>query len=538
MLTNDAVIRKLALALSAVLVLCRPTPAQDLDEIGVTLLRAMTTNLNGAGLRVAQPEAEVSTNPPAFEVNPANVGQPGSLFGYFSSAGSASVYPNSLGTNSGHAEAVGDNFYGLPNGVATNVAHVDNYEGDYFFNSVINAASPTNINDALVNQSFIFPGTTVSVQQEIDSAYDNYAVDYKTLFISGAGNGGPVSPPSTCYNGIGVGVSDGSSSYGPTLDNGRSKPDLIAPGGETSFSTPYVAGAAALLLQAALRGDSGGNTNSAADPRILKALLLNGAVKPAGWTNSASAPLDTLYGAGVLNAFNSYEQLASGQHGYIVSTSVTSGSAHPPTGAAGSVSAMNGWDFNSISSSAGGLFSTAMDGVNHYYFNATNGANHGAWVATITLAWNRPSSGSSQTHAAINNLGLFLYNTANSNLVMVCTSMVDNIQHIFVPHLAPGRYDLQVWKAGGSSIVTDSESYGLAWAFAASTLSLDRSGADANLSWPAYPAGFEVQAAASLSSPVWTTNNLPAPVFVNGTNTVQIPMTNAVQFFRLSEPDF
>ena len=31
--------------------------AQDLDAIGVSLLRAVTTNLNGAGIRVAQPEA-------------------------------------------------------------------------------------------------------------------------------------------------------------------------------------------------------------------------------------------------------------------------------------------------------------------------------------------------------------------------------------------------------------------------------------------------------------------------------------------------
>src|ERR1700722_3415985 len=31
--------------------------AQNLDQIGMTLLRAVTTNLNGAGIRVAQPEA-------------------------------------------------------------------------------------------------------------------------------------------------------------------------------------------------------------------------------------------------------------------------------------------------------------------------------------------------------------------------------------------------------------------------------------------------------------------------------------------------
>lgn len=34
--------------------------AQDLDEIGVTLLRAMTTKAIGAGIRVARPEVEIS----------------------------------------------------------------------------------------------------------------------------------------------------------------------------------------------------------------------------------------------------------------------------------------------------------------------------------------------------------------------------------------------------------------------------------------------------------------------------------------------
>ena len=308
---------------------------ENLDEIGVTLLRAMTTNVNGSGIRVAQTEAELSTNPPTWEVDPANVGQPESRFSYFSSAGSATTYPNGLGTNSWHAETVATNFYGPAAGVATNIAHVDNYEADYFFNSVINALTPPNINDAVVNQSFIFTGGTIS-QQQIDSAYDNYAAQYDVLFVSGAGNGGPVNPPSTCYNGISVGVSDGTSSYGPTLDNGRSKPDLIAPGIGTSFSTPYVAGAAAALLQAAARGDGGSDTNSAADRRTIKALLLNGAVKPAGWTNSTAAPLDTRYGAGVLNVFNAYEQLAGGKHGYLAASSVAIGGAHPPPGAAGS----------------------------------------------------------------------------------------------------------------------------------------------------------------------------------------------------------
>ncbi len=501
-------------------------PAQTLDHIGVTLLRAMTTNLDGSGIRVAQPEAELSTNPPTWEVNPANVGQPASLFSYMSSDGSASLYPNNLGTNSWHAEDVGDNFYGPGGGVATNVAHVDNYEADYFFNSVIDATLPANINDAVVNQSFIFNGITVSEQQAVDSAYDNYSAQFNTLFVSGAGNGGPVSAAATCYNGIGVGVSDGSSSYGPTLDNGRCKPDMMAPGGATSFSTPLVSGAAAVLMQAGLRGDGGGDTASASNPLTIKALLLNGAVKPAGWTNSPATPLHYLYGAGLLNVFNSYEQLVGHKNGYQAITSVSLGGDHPPAGGVGSVAAWSGWDFNTNSSGVN------SDEVNHYYFNVSNGI----FTATATLTWNRHKN-----TTGINNLGLFLYNAANSNLVACSTSRVDNVQHLFVPQLLPGRYDLQVWKAGGVpgiAIVGAAEPYALAWSYVAPTLSLVPAGSSAALRWPVYPAGYEVQAAADLLSSGWSTNNLPAAVFTAGTNTVTVPMTNATQFFRLAEPNF
>ena len=138
---------------------------------------------------------------------------------------------------------------------------------------------------------------------------------YNTLFVSAVNNQYSVSPPGTSYNCIGVGAYGGSSSVGPTLDNGRAKPDIVAPASETSYSTPLVAGAAAVLMQSGLRGDGGSDTNSAADIRTVKALLLNGAVKPSDWTNTAPSPLDFHYGAGVLNVFNSYEQLAGGKQG-------------------------------------------------------------------------------------------------------------------------------------------------------------------------------------------------------------------------------
>src|SRR5260221_2211345 len=169
--------------------------ADDLDTIGVTLLRLTQPGLTGAGVKGAQPEA----GSPTWEVNPASPNQPLSLFTYWSSSGTDTNFPNALGSESGHADEVGGLFYGLGSGVATNVEHLDNYAAGYFYNTLI--SSKTVIAAKVVNQSFIFTTVTTLQQQSYDSAYDNYIVQYNTLFASGAGNGGagetPPPPPQT-----------------------------------------------------------------------------------------------------------------------------------------------------------------------------------------------------------------------------------------------------------------------------------------------------------------------------------------------------
>jgi hypothetical protein len=527
--------RKAALLLAVVFLCGATVRAQNLDMVGLNLLRAaVATNVDGTGIRVAQPEAGdgAAAN---WEVNPNTVGVATNLFTYTSSLGTTNSFPNAVGSESTHGHDVGNNFYGPSIGLATNVTHVDNYEANYFYDVIIATNSQPDINDAVVNQSFVFGTQTSSAQQMLDSQYDNYAAKYQTLFVSGAGDGAAVSgnngfveAPATCYNGIGVAAyrSDAQSSIGPTIDNGRAKPDITGPAGATSYSTPQVAGASAALMQAGLRGDGGSDTNSAADMRTVKALLLNGAVKPADWTNATSSPLDARYGAGVLNIFNSYEQLTGGKNNFIVATSVSTGAAHPPTGNTGTVAVLSGWDFNTNSSG------NSFDEVNHYYFNATNGVNNATFTAIATLVWNRH-----QNKSGINNLNLFLYNAANSNLVTCSTSLVDNVEHIFVPKLAQGRYDLQVWKKGGTTVSTN-ETYALAFEFFSQSLNAVKSGANVALSWPVYPAGFLVESTTNLLPPaVWITNSIPAPAVTNNQNFILLNVTNASQFFRLQMPN-
>lgn len=513
-----------------------PVHGQNLQFGGVALLQALGTNLNGAGIRVGQPEAVVDTNND-WEVDPVNVGQPTNLFTWYTNNITSTIYTNTLGGDSWHADNVGQIFYDPRTGVATNVAHVDNGEADDYYNYNIanDRGLVGSVTDAIVNQSFTFGLQDAGTQEMIDTQYDNFSMKFKTLFVSAACNHSidpTVRAPGTSYNCISVGAFRGDSSVGPTIDNGRCKPDITAYppswGPETSFSTPMVAGAAAILMQAAGRGDGGSDTNSAAKMLTIKALLINGAVKPADWTNVPPSPLDYRYGSGVMNAFNSYEQLAFGKHGYnAVSTNISVGGPHPPVVITASIPVLSGWDYNTNTSSS------TNDTVNHYVFNVTNSTGGAAFTLTATLAWNRHYN-----QTAINNLALFLYNAANSNLVAASTSLVDNVQHVYVPRLAQGRYDLQVWKVGGS-FVTNAEPYALAWGIFSESLTVQRAGTNIALSWPAYPAGFAVASAANLNSPiVWSTNNIPPPVFTNNQMVLWLSPANSAQFFRLQTPDF
>jgi hypothetical protein len=506
----------------AVLLLVSSTVLQgsNLDIVGVTLLRQFDPALQGNGIRVAQVEASTTNVPPPFEVNPATVGQPTSLFTYLSSYGTSSTFPNAVGAESGHADAVGNNLYGTSQGVAPQVSHVDNYDANYFYSSIVSPASMPTISARIVNQSFIFNQST-TVEQD----YDDYATKRNTLFISGAGyNADQVHPAATAYNGLGVGVSDDANPpFGPTPD-GRCKPDIIAPGTVASYATPYVAGSAAVLLQAALRGDGGSNLSAATNFLTLKALLLNGAIKPAGWTNSPTVPLDYRKGAGVVNGFNSWMQLKGGKRASIESTSVSTNAPHPPGSNLNNEPVLVGWDYSGITNTA------STDRINHYYFNLS-GTN--TYTLTATLVWNRQ-----QTQTAINDLNLFLYDTASGNPVAFSISTVDNVEHLWLPQLNPGRYDLQVLKHGTANQVSNNESYALAFEMFSMQLNIAPTNDSVIITWPVAPAGFTLQSTESLTPPVtWSPVNASVSVNTNiSQNAVIIPMTSSNRFFRLQRP--
>src|SRR4051812_2032728 len=394
-------------------------------------------------------QAEAPVAGAQFEVNPAAVGQPTSLFTWISSTATNSTFPNAAGAESFHADQVADSFFGTTNGVAPGVAHVDNYEAGSFYNSRV--LSQTTISGKIANQSFIFTPPAAPYE----TAYDNYAARFGTLFVSGAGNSGTVSAPASCYNGIGVAAYGGSSATGPTSD-GRSKPDITAPAGLTSFSTPLVSGAAAVLWEAAGRNDGGPSTAArAGDSRTIKALLLNGAEKPSDWTHVAPAPLDLRYGAGVLNLWNSYRQLRGAKQAFNSTTSNGLGQSHLPPNIINNLPTRRGWDQNTIANA-----SINAETVNHYFIDLRAATNR-TFTLKTTLVWERQLN-----TPTINDLDLFVYDAVSNQLIASSLSPVDNVEHLYLTNLPPSRYDIQVLKNGGpAKRVTSTETYALAFEF-------------------------------------------------------------------------
>ena len=352
------------------------------DPIGLAALKRFAPDQTACGISVGLAEASSG----GWQANPEVIGATECQMIWTCGGGSATNFPNALGSESGHANEVSRLFFS----VAPGATRLENFEASYFIDYIIPNQVP--INARVVNQSFAYFARITHIDQQ----YDNYAAKHHVLFVSGAGNAGWVGSPGTAYNGISVGAFGGSSCVGPATD-GRCKPDITAPANMTSFSTPLVSGAAAVLMQA-----------GATDIRLVKALLLNGAQKPADWTNSPTAPLDPRYGAGIVNVFNSWRQFRGGQH----------------TGPV--VRARRGWDIATIASNE----------VRQYMLDARSS------TITATLVWLRKYGLTN-----IINLNLKLRSEAGE-LIATSSSRLDNVEHLHLPNVPVGRYVIEVTSDG------------------------------------------------------------------------------------------
>ncbi|NNM84872.1 MAG: S8 family serine peptidase [Phycisphaerales bacterium] len=442
------------IAAAAMAVTANGVRATVLDQIGVTQLRSIKPALTGAGVILAQVEASLG-GMDEFEVNPARLsatitgGSRNFIYGNYFNQMSNTF---SSGSYSSHAQTVANNFYGN-SGPVDGATTVYNFDSNDFADNYVFAGKAPPPGLAVVNQSFIYPYLTAGTNEGVDYYFDAYTDRFNTLFVSAIGNGqttytSPISyinAPSTSYNGIAVAAYGGVTVYGPTFD-GRSKPDISAPASATSFAAPLVSGAAALLIQAGRQGIGSGAVAAATDPRTVKALLLNGAVKPTGWTHTASAPLDKRWGAGIVNVYNSYQTLAAGIKNPTQQSAAPLGQTGQIITSGTAESGSSGWAYRSITSSS------TSNAVDNYLLNIGSGQ-----TLTATLVWDRQL-----WQFNINHLDLYLYSSKGA-LIALSDSSIDNVQQIYATGLTAGLYDLKVVKAGGTSEVSPSEIYSLAY---------------------------------------------------------------------------
>jgi hypothetical protein len=257
------------------------------------------------------------------------------LAGIISSRGD-SAHPNDIGV------APGADIH------CARVVNDSNVMSDLWLANALNELITTRQCRVIVT-GFEITGTNVTADGQSDCTllYDYYAYHNNVIFANAAGNENSyVAIFGDAYNGIttgGLRLNDTSNPYeyrrvgsisgsGPTVD-GRRKPEITAPaqaqtvptatndtawttvgsaGGETSFSTPHTAGAAALLL--GLADDTAGPNDNQSE--VIKAVLVNSAMpnvnnKADAGTNPADSnhTWDPNRGYGRLDVLRAYQTL-------------------------------------------------------------------------------------------------------------------------------------------------------------------------------------------------------------------------------------
>ena len=168
-------------------------------------------------------------------------------------------------------------------------------------------------------------------------------------------------------------------------------------------------------------------------PQVIKAILMAGADKNIptwNWQRTPLQPLDTTYGAGQLNVYNSYHILTAGQHP--ASSTATVGNT--------------GWDYANVTAGT----------LQYYYFDIAGSTDR----LSALLSWNRIITDSNPDRnvwtpsSYVPNLNLWLYSAngfAIGPLIDSSVSAVDNVQCIYQTALPAGRYVLKVTAASGSA---------------------------------------------------------------------------------------
>lgn len=371
-------------------------------------------------------------------------------------------------TTSSHANTVMARYANL----ATGSTNVINTEAMYFYNQFLNLGISGYPTPALnqpgsdvINMSWIF-GALGSSWDAVDRRTDYLTSQWNKVVVAGVSRdpNNDLAAPASAYNVIAVAELNDAytaprrTNLGPTEgpNPGRANPHLLAPGTTTSnsetnnsrpsWAAPVVSAAAAVILQTA-RGDA--EYSAADDARLVKSILLTGAVKLPGWEAAASTKvLDVNQGAGIVNIANSYAVLTGGR------TIASNSSAYGTTG----------WDVRSVTRSGG----PSGNPVATWFFDIPDAGYFDlGFELSATLAWNREVA-SNFGSATLRNLHLELFAVNGETFqlgesIYKSDSNIDNLQYIFHVFGADetGRYALVVTGEGFS--MNETETFALSW---------------------------------------------------------------------------
>lgn len=414
---------------------------------------------------------------------------------------------------SGHADATARLLYGR-DGLAPGVDQVLCYAAGHWLGAgLLRTGAPGPPQQPLARiytNSWIsdVPAHNKAILRRVDFLADRYG----TLFVAGVNNQRVAAVPpllAGAFNGIAVGQWDGNSSGGRTTGDepGRCKPDIVAPGNLTSFATPVVAAAAARLLEAAgcegageiapigagASGNAPGNTPATAPaaaasattkrpglipgidpvarrPEVIKAVLLAGAAKPAGWSATPDKPLDDHLGAGRLRLDASHHILAGGR-------------VAPANAGASAAAPRRAWAF------------AALKPGEHHDYVLESSAPAPPGEVSIILTWHRRIAGKTVNDLwndkpvwldtpRLADLDLALLRDTGAGppaAVAQSVSRVDNVEHIHLPSLAdaearaatqpgfapaaPGTSARWVVRVTRQDALDEAWDYALAWRF-------------------------------------------------------------------------
>jgi len=426
---------------AASLILAAPLPAQSIaDATGWSALaqRLQGAVPTGAGVIVGQVEAPVGSAYAPDVTDPEFAGKQFTL-----------VSPGSGA--SGHATTVGRHFYGTTTGISPGPTDVRAYEAGHWLGSGFLRGTgpmpPKNVAPLKVfNHSWI--ANVLGAKTYLRKL--DWAIDEQELVVAyGVDNGsGPLGVPllAQAFNGIAVGRSDGNHAHGTTTapadGPGRMKPELVAPGAATSFATPLVAGAATLLIETAVTRPGLQQNPRAVRPSLLKAILMAGAEKRAGWSNGAPAtgplrgstptPLDPIYGA---------DEIDVNQSHWILTSLEQPGATSPAV----SPSGQRGWNVIPIGEDESRFWrfevsvtKPTVDAV--VTWNRDVNDDFGSWFQPeIDLRlWRLDEADALVSLVGGGGLAYFAAGNVES------LSSVDNVELVHLEGLAPGDYALEV----------------------------------------------------------------------------------------------